>query len=85
MKNLFKYAHVVFIFFYTSLSINLSKQTVDQQGKSMLRSVGSFAMRLTWIAEGNPIKGSVVMTASLSPTEKSTDRAGESKLKVNNC
>lgn len=42
-------------------------------------------MRLTWIAEGNSIKGSVVITASLSPTAKSTDLAGESKLKVNNC
>lgn len=42
-------------------------------------------MRFTLIAEVRPMKGSVVIRASLSPTEKSTDLAGESKLKVNNC
>ncbi|GAU47526.1 hypothetical protein TSUD_114950 [Trifolium subterraneum] len=36
------------------------------------RSAGSLAMHLSWIAEEISIKGSVVMTASLSPTGKST-------------
>lgn len=50
-----------------------------------IRSLGSLAMHFTWIVDGKPIKGSVEITASLSPTEKSTALAGESKLKEYSC
>ena len=38
------------------------------------------AMPMTWIAKGKSIIGSVVMMASLSPTDKSTALAEDPKL-----
>ena len=56
LKKLFKDAHIFFIFFYMSLSINLYKQTLDQQGKNMLRSGGTFCNELDMDCRGQSHK-----------------------------